>query len=375
MIKPLLFLLLLAIPLSSQAELPASVQKDMLMLSLSDNLKTKNWQQSLDDISALEQLGISLPSPFYYFKGEASYKTQKYASTITALTKYIELEGDSGRYYKSSIRMLYDAQKKNTAEQHASFKSEEASLIALYSRIGLTIDDEMSSLEIKMSNLCRKRVWGRYLTSLKMNKVNPENGWNVNGDKKHLKWLMSENYKERKKLEKESSRIQSSLTGAIEATISMLQQAEQYTSKYNIPNNFSFDDIPNANKLLRQAQLVGNCGWEETNDYKGPISVTQSEGVIVDLYYKQGGLTGSETLWRIQNKSRNTVSVSLLDLKYTCQNDDFWHVPSLMAGAGSLIKEILPGEVTIAGGDIFACSKHSLNQNGIKRAHATLKFN
>ena len=91
-------------------KLPLQIRKDKYMLALKKNLKRETFEEALIYFGFLERLNIELPPSFTFFYGEALLKTSKPEAAIDKLYKYIELDGQQGKYYKKALALANEAE-------------------------------------------------------------------------------------------------------------------------------------------------------------------------------------------------------------------------------------------------------------------------
>ena len=82
---------------------PSSVERDTVMLGLTDAWKAENSEKVLEYAQQLQKLGGNVPPTVHYFSAEASLKMRKFPAALAEARAYLEL-GSTARYYEQALR-------------------------------------------------------------------------------------------------------------------------------------------------------------------------------------------------------------------------------------------------------------------------------
>jgi hypothetical protein len=116
--KQLITLLILLLLHSSQAiALPEEVRYDMLKTKLAEQLKAKQYGESLSTIKELRALDRPLSKSLAYFEGKALFETGKKAHAYKILEQYVTNHGKEAKYYSQAISYLVKAEPAYKKEQ------------------------------------------------------------------------------------------------------------------------------------------------------------------------------------------------------------------------------------------------------------------
>jgi len=102
--------------LKRYAGLPLQVQKDKIMILLTNHLKQQQYKQSLLYFEALHRLKIKLSPSFTHFWGVALVNTKQYKKGIDKLYAYIRKTGSQGQYYSEALSLSNEAEEKLRVE-------------------------------------------------------------------------------------------------------------------------------------------------------------------------------------------------------------------------------------------------------------------
>lgn len=111
----------------SQSSLPPEVQRDVLVVKLTDAMKEKRFDDALTAIDELRELGVTLPSSIGYFEAEAASGVGNYIRAEKALTSYLSMASKDDPTYQFAIRLYssVDADAKKQRESVETFFEED----------------------------------------------------------------------------------------------------------------------------------------------------------------------------------------------------------------------------------------------------------
>jgi|GEM_PF-3500829 len=92
------------------ADLPKEVVADQYLLGAKKATDEGNFQKAGEFFEKINQLGIEVPTEFYFFYGRNQYKLEQYASASDMLTKYVSRAGRGGQFYQQSLELLNEIQ-------------------------------------------------------------------------------------------------------------------------------------------------------------------------------------------------------------------------------------------------------------------------
>ncbi len=97
--------------------LSPEIRFDILKTKLTQQLKEKQYPESLKTMHEIKELGISVPPSLAYFEGKALFESGKKYEAYEILERYVETGGKNAKYYKQAIAYLVNAEATYAAEK------------------------------------------------------------------------------------------------------------------------------------------------------------------------------------------------------------------------------------------------------------------
>ena len=92
----------------SQAELPLSVQKDLLLHDLITAIKADDYAKIIDTANSMRSKNIDTGTEIYFYEARSYFALNNNQAGDKALEEYVSKAGSTGRNYQEAIAMLSD---------------------------------------------------------------------------------------------------------------------------------------------------------------------------------------------------------------------------------------------------------------------------
>ena len=113
-------------PWPAAAQLAPAVQADLYLVQTEAYVKEKDYaaaKEAMDKIVALsKQHDLALPDEFYFKHAQVLELAGAHAEAIVALTRYLELTGNTGQHYREALELLHQAMQADAAADNAAFQ-------------------------------------------------------------------------------------------------------------------------------------------------------------------------------------------------------------------------------------------------------------
>ncbi len=106
--------------LSNQAKI------DILKIKLVEQQKKGNYAQIISSINEWKKIDNNIPISLVFWEGKAYYKTKDYIKSFNSLEYYIDVAGNSGRFYQEALKLYLEVEPKYKKAKRIEAKKEES---------------------------------------------------------------------------------------------------------------------------------------------------------------------------------------------------------------------------------------------------------
>lgn len=91
---------------SLASSLPPEHESARLLLVIEEAVSHSEWSLADKNLSAMAELGIDLPTPFFFYNGLVHFKQTNFEKAQHSLSHYVVKAGAEGKFYYDALRLL-----------------------------------------------------------------------------------------------------------------------------------------------------------------------------------------------------------------------------------------------------------------------------